>query len=163
VSCSKESNCTRSCYKLSLACELAGSLATVHVHLQLRYTMPVQFVRFCYFTCTILLHHPRFSGNLHVTTIQLAITFMYITSVWMVYGCIACHTDCVSDIHTTNYATRRLTKGFNAVAWASAWWGNLFCSGGSKAYAQTMSCSITPVKSQFCTDMSTFLLRKNYS
>ena len=65
-----------------------------HVCLQLcTFTLtivPVWSVRFSHFECTILLHHQRFSGNLHVITIQLAIVFVYIASVQIVYSCVAC-------------------------------------------------------------------------
>ena len=60
---------------------------------------PLQSVRFCYFLFAIVLHHWRFSGNLHITTIELAITFIYVTSVRIACGNIACRKN-VQHLHT---------------------------------------------------------------
>ena len=96
----KATNCVRRCR--NVACKLACSLKIVHVCLQIN--VAVQFARFYCFPLTILLNHWRFSGNLYVTTFQLAITFIYSVSVQFIYSRIP---HCKNAQHCVHYICHR--------------------------------------------------------
>ena len=83
----KAASCARRHH--NLVCKLTRSLTNA----------PLQSARFCYFLFAILLQCWRFSGNLHITTIELAITFIYVTSVQIAYGNIACRKN-AQHLHT---------------------------------------------------------------
>ena len=87
--------------------------ANSHVCLQMHYSSlqdsAISFLQFCY-----NVHRWRFSGNLHITTIELAITFIYVTSVQIAYGHIAC---CKNAQHLHTKYSSPLTVTYCVVTW----------------------------------------------